>query len=527
MRLINTETLRFESFADSERPPFAILSHRWGKGEQDEVTFDDMKVLGNVIPGGKSAGYAKLKGFCDLAHSMHYKLAWMDTCCIDKSNSTELSEAINSMYRWYSDAAVCIAYLWDVDNAGDKAITLGESEWFTRGWTLQELIAPGSVIFYDRGWTEIGSRKSLLASLSDTTGIPQPILSGTKKPAFYSVAQRMSWAAHRITERVEDKAYSLMGLFDINMPMIYGERGQAFLRLQQAIIESSDDESIFAWSLDKTAHPKGYCGLLALSPASFSGCTNIIRTARSSGFSEKNVGLSISLLTFPFSMNTYYAFLNSTDRLSLETTNRYAIYVVKLPTQGQYARVMGNNDQSIALMEMPRAGWSLVRREILIRQNPVEAPSNVSYGFWLRTLHPPGHSECQTAILSRSKSSQPDRTCIAPNSCHTAGIVSLKPMKSSGGWSQIRWMKFGFDEEFNPTCLIANADSQHYGVIGRLDQRCFDSALESGPESSLYEHLFAVNWIKSKGQAPTERGHGWQQGMAVYTWSVASGGTRL
>lgn len=522
MRLINTETLQFESFPDSERPPFAILSHRWGKGDHDEITFDDMRDSGKDPPPGKIHGYAKVKGFCALARSMDFKHAWMDTCCIDKSNNTELSEAINSMYRWYSDAAICIAYLQDVGSMGSDARPMEQSEWFTRGWTLQELIAPGDVLFYDGDWTEIGTKKSLLALLSKTTAIPEQILSGVEKPASCSVAQRMSWAAHRRTERVEDRAYSLMGLFDVSLPMIYGEREKAFLKLQQAIIETLDDESIFTWSLNDTAHPKGYSGLLAPSPASFSNCADIISTPGSSGFDIKNGALSISLMTFPYSMDTYYAYLHSTNQNS--PNSRFAIFLERLPTEGQYARTRSAQGQSISLMQQISPGWNNVRRDIRVRQDPTEAFSTTAYGFWLRTLRPPGHDDCQMEILSRSQPTLRDRIYIAPGACHTAGIVSLKPKKgSSGGWSQIRWMKFGFDEDFNAVCLIANIDGTRYG----LRENAFNAAVESGPESPEHKSLFTHSWIKGEASAPKERGHGWADGAAIYKWIIGSSATRL
>jgi hypothetical protein len=150
-------------------------------------------------------------------------------------------EAINSMYLWYSQSNMCFAYLEDVPR---KQLTA--SEWFDRGWILQELIAPKVVTFYDSQWKSVGTKTELMEPLSQKTKIPTAVLNNTAKPRAYSVAQRMSWAAERVTKRVEDRAYSLMGLFDVYMPMIYGERERAFVRLQQQIIQKTKDESIFA-----------------------------------------------------------------------------------------------------------------------------------------------------------------------------------------------------------------------------------------------------------------------------------------
>jgi hypothetical protein len=263
MRLLHTEKLYFEEFFDIKIPKYAILSHCW---EDAEVSFQDFE-------GGKKkdgAGYRKILHCCALAISEGYEWVWIDTCCIDKKSSAELSETINSMYRWYENAAICYAYLSDVQNQSvdgcGVAVSFSQSKWFTRGWTLQELLAPKQVLFLDRRWEVIGSkiggtgmmkRENLSQSLSKITGVPEKTLSsGGFDPILStsSVAQRMSWAAGRKTSRKEDEAYCLLGLFNINMPLLYGEGGKAFVRLQQEIIKQSDDESIFAWIAPLTSH---------------------------------------------------------------------------------------------------------------------------------------------------------------------------------------------------------------------------------------------------------------------------------
>lgn len=166
------------------------------------------------------------------------------SCCIDKMNLVELSEAINSMFRWYHEAAVCYAYLTDVKDISQ----LSTSRWFTRGWTLQELIAPKYVVFYSAGWQYLGNRLQLSKHLSAITNIEPEVLS-TGEIEQISTQRRMCWAANRKTTRVEDATYCLMGIFNVNMPLLYGEGTKAFLRLQEAIMKISDDPTIFAWNL--------------------------------------------------------------------------------------------------------------------------------------------------------------------------------------------------------------------------------------------------------------------------------------
>ncbi|KAG4277357.1 hypothetical protein FPRO04_14147 [Fusarium proliferatum] len=194
-------------------------------------------------------GYHKIKRFGQKAASNGFHWVWVDTCCIDKKSSAELSEAINSMFRWYRNAQVCYVYLQDVHWCTDKE-TISEqlypSRWFTRGWTLQELIAPSKVEFYSTDWKRIGSKDDLCGLLSSITRIDEHILKGGDMDSV-SVARRMSWASDRKTSRVEDAAYCLLGIFDVNIPLIYGEGRKAFQRLQEAIMNATHDQSLFSW----------------------------------------------------------------------------------------------------------------------------------------------------------------------------------------------------------------------------------------------------------------------------------------
>jgi hypothetical protein len=224
-------------------PPYAILSHTWGTDEE-EVTFKDL-----VEDTGKGKdGYKKIEFCGKQAANNGIRFSWVDTCCIDKSSSAELSEAINSMFRWYHNAAQCYVYLSDVSTAGyinNEAssrwtwkLAFRKSRWFTRGWTLQELIAPTSVDFFSAESDRLGDRNSLVQEIHEITGIAIQALQGSLLSQF-SVNERMSWAARRETKREEDAAYSLLGIFNIHMPLIYGEgRKNALVRLHKEIKES-------------------------------------------------------------------------------------------------------------------------------------------------------------------------------------------------------------------------------------------------------------------------------------------------
>ena len=180
--------------------------------------------------------------FCgDRAAHDGYEYFWIHTCCIDKTNSVELNEAINSMFRWYREAARCYVYLSDVNYVeGQRAIWLDDlarSRWFTRGWTLQELLAPKSVEFFSSEGIRLGDKISLEEEIHRITGIAVEALRGRSLSDF-SVSERMDWATRRTTTRKEDEAYSLLGIFDIHMPLIYGEREKALVRLREQIERS-------------------------------------------------------------------------------------------------------------------------------------------------------------------------------------------------------------------------------------------------------------------------------------------------
>jgi len=252
----------------------------WG---DDEVPFQDWKRLEEDPNIRKRRGYQKVASFCDLARKESFAWAWSDTCCIDQTSSSELSHAINSMFHWYRDAAVCFAYLADFEAKSETTFATEGwmSRWFTRGWTLQELLAPENVVFYDRTWRDFGTKKSLAPVIEDITCIDRKVLLGERAIHEFTAAQRLSWAAYRETSRPEDIAYCLMGLFNVNMPLLYGEKENAFLRLQQEIIRAHPDLSLLAW----VSEPNGFYsgqknqgGILATSPMDFKSASHITRS---------------------------------------------------------------------------------------------------------------------------------------------------------------------------------------------------------------------------------------------------------
>jgi hypothetical protein len=288
MRLLYSRTLQFREFVSDDIPKYAILSHRW---ESHELSYQDLSAA--TGHGGtkseaerirRTQGFKKIDNFGRRALKDGYEYIWADTCCIDKSSSAELQEAINSMYRWYQKSGVCYAYLADVsidesgaDHHDTRASRAGwiesfkASEWFFRGWTLQELLAPRNLVFVDRYWRECDLTGNWSETVCGITGIPTDYLSrGNELTNLWEVrvARRMAWAASRKTTRIEDSAYSLLGLFDVYMPMLYGEGQRAFQRLQEEIMNVYEDSSILAWSgidTDRGFAPNG----LAQSPAHF------------------------------------------------------------------------------------------------------------------------------------------------------------------------------------------------------------------------------------------------------------------
>jgi len=273
MRLLNTRTLQLESFFN-DLPPYAILSHCW---EAEEVILPD---LDDPQKARTKKGFSKIEKSCAQAIKDDFDYIWLDTCCIDKTSSAELSEAINSMFDWYKTATKCYAYIFDVEVLQE----LPNSKWFTRAWTLQELLAPSWVQpneksgmdFFSRDWKFLGSKGGLSSTISKATGVGKEYLEGLSL-AEASISMRMSWAADRKATRAEDIAYSLLGLFDVNMPLLYGEgKLKAFRRLQEEIMKISEDETLFAWESMDFSTEASSADVLAQDPKDFWEARNLV-----------------------------------------------------------------------------------------------------------------------------------------------------------------------------------------------------------------------------------------------------------
>lgn len=246
MRLLEScgRNIRLTEELVGQIPSYAILSHTWG-ADGEEVTFRDMVDR----TAKKKPGYDKIK-FCAekaRADGLHY--FWVDTCCIDKANSTELIEAINSMFRWYQKADRCYVYLSDVSASSLESwnpyeLQFRASRWFTRGWTLQELLAPSSVEFFTRDGLRLGDKKSLEQQIHEITSIAVAALQN-RPLAHFTTEERFRWAANRNTKKEEDWVYCLLGIFGVYMPLIYGEsKENALRRLKKEIAEAMNSEYI-------------------------------------------------------------------------------------------------------------------------------------------------------------------------------------------------------------------------------------------------------------------------------------------
>jgi len=517
MNLLHTETFRLETCRGSQIPPYAILSHTWGPC-QTEVTFQDIqqKPLSELRD---REGYQKIHDCCAQALLDGYGWVWVDTCNIGKSSSAELSEAINSMFRWYREAKICYVYLADVEDPEDCVVYLPtvdelqaaikDSKWFTRGWTvsishvpivalevhirrlirgaqLQELIAPKDVVFYSRHWTQIGTKASLSAVISRITRIDEDVLTRGDL-SLVSVATKMSWAATRITTRPEDVAYCLLGIFDVNMPLLYGEGDKAFIRLQEEIMKDSDDQSLFVWewipkavSVAELGHPL-LRGLLASSPASFANSANIVpfRNAKTSEpYTLTNKGIRLQLIildTIALPISHRPPLLNvqaeAIGVLECRTPGHFqgpiGIPLVRLTNDGdQFARKWTGNPRLIPLdMVVQKTPTT-----IFIRKSNIIMPDLFFHDQFVVRIHPncdyqvarayPEASWVQGGSVLEVKR-QGLGIFVFERSLHAHFVVILQAL-NSGVRCIVAWDRLSLETALRP----------HYGAYSFLRSKC-------------------------------------------------------
>ncbi|KAL9584509.1 MAG: hypothetical protein Q9212_002073 [Teloschistes hypoglaucus] len=495
MRVLNTRTLEFREVitpsALGALGGYAILSHTWG---EEEVSFHDF----HNRKSQQLQGYKKIKSYCNVADSDGHKYLWIDTYCIDKKSSAELTEAINSMYAWYSEARMCYVYLSDYTAENQwhpfsakplrrktpfhlNSDLFAQSRWFSRGWTLQELLASYRIQFLDNTWQYFGDKTTLLGYISSATGIDELYLRDRASIASASVATRMSWASARVTTRIEDEAYCLMGLFDVNMPLLYGEGHKAFRRLQHEIARTCEDDSLFAWYTSGL-----YSDILAPSPAAFGFCKDTYplhqrplgeADLERTPFSITSRGLSVTafFLTLPFDSIHGHSSLDpacAAREVVLLSLNcamrspRFRILLIAL-SPDTFARFLpGDNmvhENYYRIAESHSKHRSIKRRTIYIRgQQP-----NL-FSAWRRLQDDP----CYVKLLQD------------PTTCQITPPGTLSENRFEGSKLAIYWGGFAVLEYRSPHRMPSFVVLRHYcskegrpGVrFGILDQVTFLTA---------------------------------------------------
>ena len=422
MHLLNTTTLRLRNFIGAA-PPYVILSHTWG---EDEVSYDDIDKPREELQ--LMTGYDKIRRCCGQAKDDGYEWVWIDTCCIDKRSSAELSEAINSMYQWYWNAEICYAYLVDVTKDplldGNDA-SFGASRWFSRGWTLQELLASETVEFYDCDWRILGTKLSLLNSIRKASQIDMKYLLKRELIKEASVATIFSWASHRQTTRSEDIAYCLLGLVSINMPMLYGEGDRAFYRLQLEIVRQSDDHTIFAWETARGSRSEGWhgnCGsILASSPECFHSSAGVFTLSVDNKQSEArylthevvNSRLRIMLPTISSSETEIVALLNCADE-----SKRFIGICLKRSSGGSFTRQLAAPLVFLSVDQAKRSGAT----------NPISLLIEASVPSVSRNMN--HRKECSMRIEFLDSGIPPSAKLAVPGYSHELPTFDLRHRRS-------------------------------------------------------------------------------------------------
>lgn len=470
MHLINIHTEKLEEFIQSKVPPYAILSHRWGSPEE-ELNF---KEVSKQRIDRRKEGYRKLARACRTAAAYEVDYLWIDTCCIDKKSSAELTEAINSMFSWYQDAKICLAYLHDVTSGQETDETSSGSElneffnssehdrsfrssvWFTRSWTLQELLAPKDVAFFNGSWNYIGTKISKAEAIEAVTGIPGKALRQPSSFRDSTICEKMSWASDRHATRPEDIAYSLMGIFDVNMPLLYGEGMKAFTRLQEEIIRRATDPSFLLWGFGNKNS-----SLLASTPVDF-------RNVRGPGmgpiqkdvlFTLTNIGLEIHTnWLIRYRLDTYAMVIGESSSAT------YVVLLKKHHRADTFYRI-GIDKFALRRLHWARSEKITILRSFIEWDARIKKDlEDVHYGFHVRTdpsiLASPARLGNFELILARAEEAQwrtstdfPVLLCTLTDPSHP-GVASMTCRLSN---SQTLCLDLSFDFDSRPCLLLTGS----------------------------------------------------------------------
>ena len=374
--------------------PYICLSHVWydrGRPIKHEVLLEDMK--DQSWRQQKCKGAQKIARLCETVRDwcgtdrciaalpkagievpegsngqQFVSHVWIDTCCVDQQNPAEVSMSVNSMFRWYSQAVCCFVYLHDhtPKDTRRSMLSMNRCEWFQRGWTLQELIASPEVEFFSADWRPVGRKSDLYVAkrLGQITGIEVNVVLDPSEIQKSKLSLRFPWAAGRITRFEEDCAYSLLGIFNVQMSTLYGEgEDSAFRRLQEEIIKYSNDHSIFAWH-NSDADPTAQVGLLAPSANCFQTFYTYRRAPQSSPrpYATTNKGLEIELFLLQDHGQTPDVWVASLD-CEHDEKHVVGIYLLCISQEGnEYCRIRSNE-----LTKVDR-DWRGVSKRIFVRQ---------------------------------------------------------------------------------------------------------------------------------------------------------------
>lgn len=378
MRLLHSDALGraiLTDFRGKPIPPYAILSHRWG---DSEILIEDV-LNGNYKQ--KEEGHWKLRFCAEQAAQDGLQYFWVDTCCIDRWDNNERSKAINSMFEWYRKAARCYVFLSDVSVASrieaaqrsSWEASFRASNWFTRGWTLQELIAPVSVDFFSREGLRIGDKASLDQLLHDITDVPLAVLHNCPLEKI-SISERIRWAEKRTTSEEEDIVYCLLGLVDISMPITYGEGQESARRRLEAEMDANGSApSIIPFSQNESFVSRE-SQLVELEAKLFSNVltTTTLAIVGPGGTGKSQLALEVAYRTKQKNRHCAVFWIDATDRDSLYQS--YASIAQKLSIAGC------NHDQADLKQIIQRCVAAISARQCLLIYDNVEGTNLQSSG---------------------------------------------------------------------------------------------------------------------------------------------------